>query len=151
MLRKIVAFTRPAQASAAIFSDPVRTPTRPPNSTCWDEVDLNHDGTKPSHSLDTCSSLLQNPPNLWGVPYFPSKSRSVRLLSAAPQIWRALDTFKFLRHVMRAILSVRTKCSHRCISPKETPLKPVIIRKHATRISTEQTSMRTKWFKHIAI
>ena len=31
------------------------------------------------------------------------------------------DTFKFLRHIMRAILSVRPKCSHRCVSLKETP------------------------------
>ena len=33
----------------------------------------------------------------------------------------ALDSFTFLRHVMRAILSVRPKCSHRCTSLKETP------------------------------
>ena len=35
----------------------------------------------------------------------------------------APDTFNFLRHVMRAILSVRPKCSHRCVSLKETHLK----------------------------
>ena len=29
--------------------------------------------------------------------------------------------------------------------------KPVLTLKHATRTSTEQTSMKTKWFKHIAI
>ena len=29
------------------------------------------------------------------------------------------NTFKFLRHVVRAILPVRPKCSHRCVSPKE--------------------------------
>ena len=34
----------------------------------------------------------------------------------------APDTFNVLRHVMRAILSVRPKCSHRCVSLKETPL-----------------------------
>ena len=33
---------------------------------------------------------------------------------------KASDTFKFLRHVMRAILSVRPKCSHRCVSVKES-------------------------------
>ena len=65
MLREIVAFTRPAQASAAISSDPFRIPTRPPNSTCWDEVDLNHDGTKPSHPLDTCSIVPTPPPSQW--------------------------------------------------------------------------------------
>ena len=59
---------------------------------------------------------------------------------------------KCLRHVMRAILSVRSTCSHRCVSLRESAsLKPVLILKHAIRISTVQTSMRTKWFKHIAI
>ena len=57
----------------------------------------------------------------------------------------------FLRHVMRAIWSVRPKCSHRCVSLKETPLKPVQSLKHTTKDSAEQTAMRTKWFKHIAI
>ena len=52
---------------------------------------------------------------------------------------------------MRSILSVRPKCSHRCASLKETPLKPVQILKHTTNNSAEQTAMRTKWFKHIAI
>ena len=46
---------------------------------------------------------------------------------------------------MRAGLSVRPKCSHRCVSLKESPLNFVLSLKHATRISTEQTSMRTKW------
>ena len=49
---------------------------------------------------------------------------------------------------MRAILSVRPKCSHSCASLKESPWKPVQILQHATRTSTEQTSMRTKWFTH---
>ena len=65
MLREIVALTRPTQASAAISSDPFRIPTRPPNSTCWDEVDLNHDGMKPSHPLDTCSIVPTPPPSQW--------------------------------------------------------------------------------------
>ena len=52
---------------------------------------------------------------------------------------------------MRAVLSVRPECSHRCVSLKETPLKPVQILKRTTKNSTEQTAMRTKWFKHIAI
>ena len=75
-------------------------------------------------------------------------------LAAGPkgyQIRRAPDTFNFLKHVMRAIFSLRPKCSHRCVSLKETPLKPVQILKHTTQNSTEQTAMRTKWFKHIAI
>ena len=63
----------------------------------------------------------------------------------------APDTFNFLRHVMRAIWSVRPKCSHRCVTLKETPLKPVQIHKHTTFYSAEQTAMRTKWFKHITI
>ena len=64
---------------------------------------------------------------------------------------KAPDTFNFLRHVMRAILSVRPKCSHRGVALKETPVKPVQILKRTTKNSTEQTVMRTKWFKHIAI
>ena len=64
---------------------------------------------------------------------------------------KAPDTFNFLRHVMRAIWSVRPKCSHRCVSLKETSLKPVQTLKHTTKNSAEQTAMRTKWFKHIAI
>ena len=64
---------------------------------------------------------------------------------------KAPDTFNFLRHVMRAILSCRPNCSHRCVSLKETALKPVQILKSTTKNSAEQTSMRAKCFKHIAI
>ena len=63
----------------------------------------------------------------------------------------APDTSNFLRHLMRAIWSVRPKCSHRCVSLKETSLKRVEILKHITFYSAEQTAMRTKWFRHIAI
>ena len=56
------------------------------------------------------------------------------------KIRKAPDTFKFLRHVMRANLSVRPKCSHRCVSLKETPLKPVKILKHTTNNSAEQNA-----------
>ena len=63
----------------------------------------------------------------------------------------APDTFNFLRHVMRAIWSGRPKCSHRCVSLTEISLTPVQIVKHRTKNSAEQTAMRTKWFKHIAI
>ena len=61
-----------------------------------------------------------------------------------------LPTFR-RSHVMRAIWSVRPKCSHRCVSLTETSLKPVQTLKHTTKNSAEQTAMRTKWFKHIAI
>ena len=64
---------------------------------------------------------------------------------------KAPDTFNFLRHVMRAIWSVRPKCSHRCVSLTETSLKPVQTLKHTTKNSAEQTAMRMKRFKHIAI
>ena len=40
---------------------------------------------------------------------------------------KAPATFNFLRHVMRAIWSVRPKCSHRCVSLKGTSLKPMQI------------------------
>ena len=43
----------------------------------------------------------------------------------APRIRKAPGTFKCLRRVARAILSVRPKCSHRCVSLKESPLKHV--------------------------
>ena len=70
---------------------------------------------------------------------------------SSPQIQKAPDTFNFLRHVLRAIWSVRPKCSHRRVFLKETPLKPVQSLKRTTENSAEQTVMRTKWFKHIAI
>ena len=70
---------------------------------------------------------------------------------AMPFVRNAPDTFIFLRHVMRALWSVRPKCSHKCVSLKETPLKPVQILKHTTKNSAEQTVVRTKWSKHIAI
>ena len=90
------------------------------------------------------------------VPALPVTGRynrnpCVPLFCTSFKIRDAPDTFNFLRHVMRAILSVRPKCSHRCVSLKETPLKRVQILKHTTKNSTEQTAMRTKWFKHIAI
>ena len=59
---------------------------------------------------------------------------------------RAPATFNFLRLVMRAILFVRPKCSHSCVSLKEPPLKPVQILEDTPKNSTEQTAMRTKWF-----
>ena len=40
----------------------------------------------------------------------------------------------------------RKNCSHRCVSLKESPLKPVLILKHEARTSMEQTSVRAKWF-----
>ena len=79
------------------------------------------------------------------------KQRSVFSFFSSPSLRDAPDTFNFLRHVMRAIWSVRPKCSHRCVPLKETPSKPVQILKHTTFYSAEQTAMRTKWFKHIAI
>ena len=75
----------------------------------------------------------------------------VSVSTVLPLIRDAPDTFNFWRHVMRAIWSVRPNCSHRRVPPKETPLKPVQSLKHTTENSAEQTVMRTKWFKHIAI
>ena len=40
------------------------------------------------------------------------------------QLRKAPDTFNFLRHVMRAIWSVRQKCSHRCISGPADDFRP---------------------------
>ena len=50
------------------------------------------------------------------------------------KVRKAPDTLKFWRHDMRALLSVRPKCSHRCVSLKESPSKPVEMLQHATRI-----------------
>ena len=60
-------------------------------------------------------------------------------------------SFNCLRHVMKAILSARPECPHRCVSLKRIPTKPVQILKHTAKNSTGQTSMREKWFKHIAL
>ena len=88
----------------------------------------------------------------WGGGVFTySWSFFAYIFAYSPLIREAPDTFNFLRHVMRAIWSGRPKCSHRCVSLKGTPLKPVQIVKHTAKNSAEQTAMRTKWFKHIAI
>ena len=69
---------------------------------------------------------------------------SITLFREAP------DTLTFLRHVMRAVcLSDQSALID--ASRNETALKPVQILTHATRRSTEQTSVRTKRFRHIAI
>ena len=100
-----------------------------------------------------CRTFLQNPKGsaaFWGTfvspdPFFEDQP------SFPPFIREVPDTFNFLRHVMRAILSVQPKCSHRCFSLKESPLKHMLILKHATKRSAEQTSAKTEWFKQIAI
>ena len=74
----------------------------------------------------------------------PAHTERLTLIRQAP------DTLKFFKTRCESNLSVRPKCSHRCVSLKESPLKPVIVLKDATTISAEQTSIRTKWFKHIA-
>ena len=38
--------------------------------------------------------------------------------------FRAEMPTQFLRHVMRAVLSIRPKCSHRCVSLNKSPLNP---------------------------
>ena len=81
----------------------------------------------------------------------PDASAPVEVQNESPIIRKAPDTFNFLRHVMRAVWSVRPKCSHRCVSLKETSLKPVQALKHTTKNLAKQTAMRTKWFKHITI
>ena len=67
-------------------------------------------------------------PNLLSVR--ESSTPTQRIMPPLAEIRKAPDTFNFLRHVMRAILSLRPKCSHRCGSLKETPLKPVQILRH---------------------
>ena len=86
-----------------------------------------------------------------GGPRRQASQQGKGVLGCCMFVRKAPDTFNFLRHVMRATLSVRPKCSHRCVSLTETSLKPVQTLKHTTKNSAEQTAMRTKWFKHIAI
>ena len=72
---------------------------------------------------------------IFGVVVFPMafpQDPAVLKILRVVNLRKAPDTFKFLRHVMRAIWSVRPKCSHRCVSLKETSLKPVQILKHTT-------------------
>ena len=54
------------------------------------------------------------------------------------------DTFKLLRHVMRAVCVCPTKVLSQMRLSEGIPLKPVQILKHPARISIEQMSMRTK-------
>ena len=95
-----------------------------------------------SHILDS-ESCCENTREVQGLPQRSTNSRD-------RQTRKPRDTTS-LRHVMRAILLVGPNCSHTCLSLKDFPLEAVLILKHATRISTEQTAMTTKWFTHIAI
>ena len=52
---------------------------------------------------------------------------------------RLICLIKLLGHAMRAMLSVdQSAVIDACVSLKESPLKPVLILKHATKASTEQ-------------
>ena len=68
----------------------------------------------------------------------------IRECSGHELVRKASDTFNFLRHIMRATLSVQPKCSHRCVSLKKFPIKgkPERILKRTTQNSTKQTCMR---------
>ena len=139
----------PEKGSDNLF--PYRTPSQRPNTPRRTQ-----NGPKRIETARNTPKQTRNRPKSrslgWaGCPGTPGKTN--RGLASDFLLFRkALDTFKFLRHVMRAIiLFVQPKCSHRCVSLKESPLKLVQILKHAAKISTEQTSMRTKWFKHITI
>ena len=105
------------------------------------------ESTMSSASSGVCSEELKGGCCKGGVPHAKT------CLCMRVKFREAPDTFKCLRHVMRLILSVLPKCSHRCVFLKETPLKLVQILTHATRISNGQTSLRTKnglnisWFK----
>ena len=127
--------------------------------------------TKPNFSVQICSGGVGVfYPKGWGPKSSvrPSKPSETKLLGgisrefcrdipqksgifAGISLRKVNDTFNFLRRAMRALWSVRPKCSHRCVSLTETSLKPVQTLKHTTKSSVEQTAMRTKWFQHIAI
>ena len=81
---------------------------------------------------------------------FPSVFSSSGKYRKSPFFQKAPDTFNFLRHVMRAILFVRPKCSHRCVSPKEAPLK--LCKASSTQPKTQRANRyENEMFKHIAI
>ena len=103
-----------------------------------------------SLSISLSLSLSFSPSSLFSL-YFLLYFVMFFLLCFFVFLRKASDAFKFLRHVMRAILCGRPDCSHRYVSLKESPLNPAQILQYATRISTEQTSMRTKCLKHIAL
>ena len=107
------------------------------------------------HCCFVCEAQVREPSlgilNYFPLWYFHVSSAKPACKSPEPALKFREAQFNFLRHVMRAILSARPKWAHRCVSLKEPPLKPVQILKHTTKDSTEQTAMRTKWFKHIGI
>ena len=83
--------------------------------------------------------VAKNVARLW-APHVPShqfrEASESALLRMAPRIVREVpDTLNFLRRALRAILSVRPKCSHRCFSLKESPFYIKICSQH-TRCST---------------
>ena len=143
------------------FGSPPRTVRFPPPSGVSALFFLykNPRQSRPEALLEGCKifgrarSLVRLPPPIRFAPPHITAQLNVcstfRLAHPAfvPLIRKALDTFNFLRHVMRAIWSVRPKCSHRCVSLKETLLKSAKILQHTAKNSTEQTAMRTKWSK----
>ena len=86
------------------------------------------------------------PQVVFDIPTFSRVSREFRGFGDFGNFSSAKTPF-----VMTPFSGPEPKCSHRCVSLKESPFKPVLIVPHATRRSTEQTSVRTKGFKQIAI
>ena len=62
---------------------------------------------------------------------------------------KAAERFTLLGRAMRASLSAWPKCSHGCVSLKRSPMKIAQILTHGTKISTEPTFMRMKWFSSV--
>ena len=89
-----------------------------------------------SSSVDICRNTLLSKGRgrvlrKWAQPKKPHFSHKVWLAATKPEesvkirlnpskFRKAPDTFNFLKHAMRAILSVRPKCSHRCVSLKKS-------------------------------
>ena len=128
-----------------------RDVTRPSNErTHREHVLLQKHQLQTFQAVSSCCPCIKN--------IGPCKFMKVSLITALSSYQKAPDLFNFLRRVMRTILSVRPKCSHRCVSLKEFPLKPVEILKHAIGISNGlnranlyENEITQNWFKHIAI
>ena len=116
--------------------------------------------------IDISQSLLASHPGLdMSQSHSPSSSLSLSLsfylsLSLSLSLCLSMSLYVSLCLSMSLYVSLCLSMSlyvSLCLSMslslslKGFPLKPVPILKHATRISTEQTSMRTKWSKHITI
>ena len=84
-----------------------------------------------------------------------SKKNSTKVFRRAGQVricsGFTLGNFKFLRHIGRAILAVRLKFSHRCVSLKESPSKTCPSLQAREQNINQANVYESKGVKHIAV